>query len=73
MKTKTKNLIIQLEYYQDQYSRALRTILKNYLQNSDYEQMINQYVSITPGDGVKFHNRWSLNIRLAILEIMYPK
>ncbi|SMP16413.1 hypothetical protein SAMN06264346_10434 [Chryseobacterium profundimaris] len=72
MKSRIKRLITMLKKYSDNYSKALVTIFESHLKDLNYEKMLQCYTSITPRDNKKFHNRWTVNIRLAILEIVYP-
>jgi len=66
------DLIAQLRSYNDDYSNKVVEVLTSYLNHKQFEKMRTEYDAIDSDDQTRFHNRWTLNIRLILCDVIYP-
>ena len=70
MKT-VKILISKLENYSDQYTINLLSVFKSYLKHKDFKIMQTDFINVQ--NDTLNRNKWELETRCLLSEILYPE
>lgn len=67
-----QSLVKKLLNFKDGYSKKLIDIFNSFAEHKDYLQLHKSFSEVSADDNIKFHNRWDLNTRCLLLEVIYP-
>ena len=67
------SLVKKLMQYNDDYSKQLVLLFNAFLTHKNFEQMIKDYSETNANDDIGHKDRWNLNLRSLLLEVIYPE